>query len=268
MTESFNNIAYTSLSPSCGLHDVTGDDDKMDGDLPKPPATNPDHCIKGTGPEGLGYLCEFVCKYDYCLSPCKCEKTGGLVTAPSPDAKPGKAQPGQPEGVGRLCAFSCSRRFCPPAACIAAEDSSDTCDSDPQEAQAWEDSGAASLVDNYIKGYGNGTELLSSCGLASPSTPTDKTRTDDWLRGADVRYHLGSDESGLNCDSISSNHCPAPQGACSSWKEPSCELAATQMLSSIYYFLPRDSNRRSLVREAHGVPHQRALHLCPRKAPG
>ncbi|KFY17830.1 hypothetical protein V492_00359 [Pseudogymnoascus sp. VKM F-4246] len=39
--ESFNNIAYTSMSPSCGLSDVTGDDDDMDGGLPEPPTSNP-----------------------------------------------------------------------------------------------------------------------------------------------------------------------------------------------------------------------------------
>ena len=65
VTESFNNIAYTSLSPTCGLQDVKGDDDKMDGNLPDPPKTNEKACVKGTGGGSLRGLCEYVCMFDY-----------------------------------------------------------------------------------------------------------------------------------------------------------------------------------------------------------
>lgn len=200
--ESFNNIARTSLSPSCGLTDAAGDDDDgnmHDIHLPTPPATRPEHCTGGTGPQGLGDLCQYACQFDNCLPPCECTATGDLRTAPAPDTDPGKAAPGQPDGVGRLCAFACSRRFCPKSSCESGEDKSQVCDgNDPQDASAWEDSGAASLVDNYIQTSGY----------------------DDWLRRADAQYHLGAVNGGLNCDNLFSLHCPAPDSACADWSPP------------------------------------------------
>lgn len=64
VTQSFNNIAYTSLSPPCGLHDVKGDDDDVDSNLPTPPETKKDHCVKGTGDGTLRFLCEYTCSFD------------------------------------------------------------------------------------------------------------------------------------------------------------------------------------------------------------
>lgn len=43
----------------------------------------------------------------------------------------------------------------------------------------------------------------------------------------DVMYSLGSGQSGLNCDDVSTNACPAPQGACAAWESPSCKSTAT-----------------------------------------
>lgn len=37
-------------------------------------------------------------------------------------------------------------------------------------------------------------------------------------------YYLGSGQSSLNCDDVSTNSCVAPQGTCSSWESPSCEF--------------------------------------------
>lgn len=194
--ESFNNVARTSLAPSCGLTDAEGDDGNMQNNLPTPPATNPEHCTGGKGPEGLETLCEYACKFDYCIAPCECTSTGKLRTPPSPGSKPGKAAPGQPDGVDKLCAFACSRDVCPEGNCVAEEDSDKICNAnDPQDASSWEKTGAATLVDTYIKGYGY----------------------KDWLRGADVLYNLKTGHSGLNCDNIASLHCPGPDGACSTW---------------------------------------------------
>ncbi len=197
--ESFNNVARTSLSPPCGLTDAAGDGNMPDIDLPTPPDTRSEHCTEGTGPEGLEELCKYACQFDQCLRPCKCTATGDLRTAPAPDADPGKATPGQPDGVDKLCAFACSRRFCPKSSCEPGEDKKKVCDAnDPQHASSWENSGAASLVDNYIQTFGY----------------------NDWLRKVDAQYHLEEVNGGLNCDNIVTNHCPAPDSACSKWSLP------------------------------------------------
>jgi hypothetical protein len=65
ITESFNNIAYTSLSPSCGNSDVTGDDDDMVNDLPEVPETDSSYCTAGTGDGDLELLCSYTCQYNY-----------------------------------------------------------------------------------------------------------------------------------------------------------------------------------------------------------
>lgn len=63
--ESYNNIAYTSLSPSCGNEDVTGDDDSMVNDLPTPPGTDDAYCTAGTGDGDLADLCGYTCQYNF-----------------------------------------------------------------------------------------------------------------------------------------------------------------------------------------------------------
>lgn len=65
VTQSFNNIAYTSLSPSCGNVDVTGDDPNMVNDLPTPPGKDPETCTAGTGDGDLADLCAYTCSYNY-----------------------------------------------------------------------------------------------------------------------------------------------------------------------------------------------------------
>ena len=47
---------------------------------------------------------------------------------------------------------------------------------------------------------------------------------DDWLRGADVMFNLGSGYSTLDCDSIySENSCPKAPGRCDAFKDSSCK---------------------------------------------
>ncbi|KAF4998528.1 hypothetical protein FDECE_11769 [Fusarium decemcellulare] len=195
--ESFNNIAETSLSPDCGNPDVTGDDSNMANNLPEVPATDDSYCTAGTGDGDLEDLCEYVCQYNFCKSPCTCTSTGPIKTAPEPSAPGGSSANGDP-AVDSLCQWACARSFCPSKACKSSEDVEETCEADPQKAESWEASGAASLLDNYIQAYGN----------------------DDWLRGMDVLYNLGSGQSNLNCDDVSSNSCVAPQGSCASWQSP------------------------------------------------
>ena len=57
-----------------------------------------------------------------------------------------------------------------------------------------------------------------------PQAATNKQIPDDWLRGADVMFNLGSGYSTLNCDSIySENSCPGAPGRCDAFKDSSCK---------------------------------------------
>jgi hypothetical protein len=58
--------------------------------------------------------------------------------------------------VDALCDWACSRSYCPSSVCISETDSDDTCQWDNQAAESWDNSGAASLVDNYLQAYDTG----------------------------------------------------------------------------------------------------------------
>lgn len=51
-------------------------------------------------------------------------------------------------------------KFCTFAHFVAVENADEICESDPQWSSAWEDSGAADLLNDYIVEHGNGTRCL------------------------------------------------------------------------------------------------------------
>lgn len=63
----------------------------------------------------------------------------------------GTAAPSRPDTTGKLHTFTNY---------VVVESADEICESDPQLSNAWEDSGASDLMNDYIVEYGNGTSFM------------------------------------------------------------------------------------------------------------
>lgn len=160
----------------------------------------PSVCVEGTGDGDLAELCAWTCHYNVCHSPCKCTSNEEIFNKPPlANSSLGGSAIFAEDGVDDLCQYACSRSYCPSNVCKQTGiDADHTCSFPADEAASWSETGANLLVDNWISGSGN----------------------DDWLRKMDVAYNLGSGQSSLNCDDISTNSCPSPDSTCAKWPNP------------------------------------------------
>lgn len=101
-------------------------------------------CNKGSGTGNLEDLCNFTCKYGYCLSPCVCSVYGTQITPPAATGQRGYNSQTMLNNnygpVNSLCDFACGHGYCPPpcTGVIPIDQFSDSIWCTPGDPTAWQ----------------------------------------------------------------------------------------------------------------------------------